>query len=111
MASCLARLGGKQQTRVDYNGQENDAAVAMHEVKKSRSEDKNVVFGSETAETGEGGIRTRGRGVYPYDGLANRCLQPLGHLSKPLICKDLSHFRGFPLTHPYNLDYNLHCHV
>ena len=34
-------------------------------------------------ENGEGGIRTRGRGVYPYDGLANRCLQPLGHLSKP----------------------------
>ena len=31
---------------------------------------------------GEGGIRTRGRGVYPYDGLANRCLQPLGHLSE-----------------------------
>ena len=30
---------------------------------------------------GEGGIRTRGRGYYPYDGLANRCLQPLGHLS------------------------------
>ena len=24
-------------------------------------------------ENGEGGIRTRGRGVYPYDGLANRC--------------------------------------
>ena len=31
---------------------------------------------------GEGGIRTRGTGVYPYDGLANRCLKPLGHLSK-----------------------------
>jgi hypothetical protein len=30
---------------------------------------------------GEGGIRTRGTGVHPYDGLANRCLQPLGHLS------------------------------
>ena len=31
---------------------------------------------------GEGGIRTRGTGVYPYDGLANRCLKPLGHLSE-----------------------------
>ena len=30
---------------------------------------------------GEGGIRTRGTGLSPYDGLANRCLQPLGHLS------------------------------
>jgi len=33
-------------------------------------------------KNGEGGIRTRGRGVYPYDGLANRCLKPLGHLSE-----------------------------
>ena len=24
---------------------------------------------------GEGGIRTRGTGLYPYDGLANRCLK------------------------------------
>ena len=30
---------------------------------------------------GEGGIRTPGRGVSPYNGLANRRLQPLGHLS------------------------------
>ncbi len=30
---------------------------------------------------GEGGIRTRGTGLTPYDGLANRYLQPLGHLS------------------------------
>ena len=33
-------------------------------------------------ENGEGGIRTPGRGVNPYDGLANRCLKPLGHLSE-----------------------------
>jgi hypothetical protein len=39
------------------------------------------------SQYGEGGIRTRGTGYYPYDGLANRCLQPLGHLSKsvPII--------------------------
>ena len=30
---------------------------------------------------GEGGIRTLGTGVSPYNGLANRRLQPLGHLS------------------------------
>ena len=32
---------------------------------------------------GEGGIRTPGRAMKPYDGLANRSLQPLGHLSCP----------------------------
>ena len=34
-------------------------------------------------EIGEGGIRTRGTSLNSYDGLANRYLQPLGHLSKP----------------------------
>ena len=38
---------------------------------------------------GEGGIRTRGTGLCPYDGLANRYLQPLGHLSKFLKYKGL----------------------
>src|SRR5687768_10652767 len=32
-------------------------------------------------ENGEAGIRTRERGLTPYNGLANRRLQPLGHLS------------------------------
>ena len=39
---------------------------------------------------GEGGIRTRGTGYYPYDGLANRCLQPLGHLSGLFTIGELS---------------------
>ena len=30
---------------------------------------------------GEGGIRTPDKGISPYNGLANRRLQPLGHLS------------------------------
>src|SRR5580692_10883333 len=30
---------------------------------------------------GEGGIRTLGRALWPYDGLANRCFRPLSHLS------------------------------
>ena len=30
---------------------------------------------------GEGGIRTPGTGLTPYDGLANRCFKPLSHLS------------------------------
>ena len=33
---------------------------------------------------GEGGIRTLGRGFSPYNGLANRRLQPLGHLTARL---------------------------
>jgi hypothetical protein len=32
-------------------------------------------------EYGEGGIRTLDRALQPYNGLANRRLQPLGHLS------------------------------
>ena len=61
--------------------------------KKSRFEAKNSDFAPKTAGIGEGGIRTRGRGLYPYDGLANRCLQPLGHLSKVFICNDLRWIR------------------
>ena len=33
-------------------------------------------------ENGEGGIRTLGASNNPHDGLANRCLKPLGHLSR-----------------------------
>ena len=49
-------------------------------------------FTSRTYETptmlnGEGGIRTRGTGLTPYDGLANRCFQPLSHLSRVVLTK------------------------
>jgi hypothetical protein len=37
-----------------------------------------AIYGS---SGGEGGIRTLDRVVRPYNGLANRRLQPLGHLS------------------------------
>src|SRR3984893_1644795 len=33
------------------------------------------------AHDGDGGIRTRDRALLPYNGLANRRLQPLGHAS------------------------------
>src|SRR5437667_4406438 len=39
---------------------------------------------------GEGGIRTPDRGISPYNGLANRRLQPLGHLSKLLVSSKLT---------------------
>ena len=32
--------------------------------------------------SGDGGIRTLDTGLSPYNGLANRRLQPLGHVSK-----------------------------
>src|SRR5580692_1957096 len=56
---------------------------------------------------GEGGIRTPGTGVSPYNGLANRRLQPLGHLSGDfhqfnMVCGGSSaglHF-GRPATSP-----------
>ena len=37
------------------------------------------------SESGEDGIRTHGRGVSPYTGLANRRYRPLSHLSKLLL--------------------------
>ena len=44
---------------------------------------------------GEGGIRTPDRGVRPYNGLANRRLQPLGHLS----AAGFQQFTTSPLVH------------
>src|SRR4051812_39948453 len=35
---------------------------------------------------GAGGIRTLDRALQPYNGLANRRLQPLGHSSIPATC-------------------------
>ena len=55
---AIQRSGGR---RVHCEGQEKEKA--------------------ETRSGGEGGIRTLGRGFNPYSGLANRRLQPLGHLS------------------------------
>ena len=47
---------------------------------------------------GEGGIRTPDTGVSPYNGLANRRLQPLGHLSG-----DFQQFNMPPLVHRLGL--------
>jgi hypothetical protein len=46
-----------------------------------------LVEGLKITESGERGIRTPGTGISPYNGLANRRLQPLGHLSRDLICR------------------------
>src|SRR5271163_4798472 len=44
---------------------------------------------------GDGGIRTLDRALQPYNGLANRRLQPLGHVSRA----EKAH-RDICLTHP-----------
>jgi hypothetical protein len=45
---------------------------------------------------GEAGIRTLGRALRPYNGLANRRLQPLGHLTG-LIFLTISAIRRGPI--------------
>ena len=40
-----------------------------------------IIDHSREARNGEGGIRTPDKVLRPYNGLANRRLQPLGHLS------------------------------
>lgn len=40
--------------------------------------------GLETKTGGEAGIRTLGRGLSPYNGLANRRFRPLSHLTARL---------------------------
>ena len=52
--------------------------------------EENRVSSAEARQNGEGGIRTPGTGLTPYDGLANRCLQPLGHLSRILALRRLT---------------------
>ena len=76
LADCLALLGKKtghsgilgRQTLVD--GQGAGTLHKQHEQEETRM------------DNGESGIRTRGTGCNPYTGLANRRLQPLGHLSR-----------------------------
>ncbi len=41
-----------------------------------------LLFFVHSVHCGKGGIRTLDRGLTPYNGLAIRRLQPLGHLSK-----------------------------
>jgi len=66
------------------NGQEYSSLS-----KKGLDTNKQNISDVCTTQNGEGEIRTRGTSVHRYDGLANRCLQPLGHLSKTFIYKDL----------------------
>ncbi len=51
------------------------------EVARPQKEEKPPKIEGFPQKNGETGIRTPGTGVNPYNGLANRRLQPLGHLS------------------------------
>ncbi len=46
---------------------------------------------------GEGGIRTLGTGVSPYNGLANRRIRPLCHLSGVRVFTSLTQLLGFQI--------------
>jgi len=78
LAQNLALQGGKQRTSTNNNEQTTPINIISKNVLKTQFEDQDPHF---CEHNGEGEIRTRGTSVHRYDGLANRCLQPLGHLS------------------------------
>ncbi len=86
LACFLAKIGQNQPFSADNDGQQNPTGADTRTDQKTAISSKKRGF---SAKNGEGGIRTRGTGVHPYDGLANRCLQPLGHLSKLLRYNNL----------------------
>ncbi len=66
--------------------------------------------GLEMRSIGEGGIRTPGAGVTQHDGLANRCFQPLSHLSKKVYVHSVTmNFTIRPATTPTSRDFHLVC--
>ena len=75
LALHLALRGGSDDNSADSDGQSGANAA---DSEKAEKHGRNSVS---SARNGEGGIRTRGAGNTPLNGLANRRLQPLGHLS------------------------------
>ncbi len=85
---AMTDADGGSRTKSDAvgHGCEHAEAVGLHSTTQStartgvtvtRRQPESVVCG----KIGEGGIRTPGTGMTPYDDLANRCFQPLSHLS------------------------------
>ena len=70
----MGRSGGGGSSRPSHDSAKSDERAAGRTHGRGRDERGRA--------TGERGIRTLDTGVNPYAGLANRCLQPLGHLSK-----------------------------
>ena len=82
MSERLAKVGGEAGIRARSAGAEGECRRALEAV---ASRELSV---SEIG--GEAGIRTLGRGLSPYNGLANRRLQPLGHLTLRRACAECS---------------------
>jgi hypothetical protein len=55
-------------------------------------------FGDLFEDGGDGGIRTLDRALQPYNGLANRRLQPLGHVSGQADMPDGAPSRKRPIS-------------
>ncbi len=88
LARNLAREGGFQRTSADFGGLKAKARRDAPENENARVSEEKRTF---PKENGEAGIRTRGTGMTPYNGLANRRFQPLSHLSgKTLIVNVVS---------------------
>ena len=78
LAVCLPMLGAKPCISLQFNADLKAGNAAGPE---STERDETAVSPRSNASGGEGGIRTRGRGVYPFNSLANCRFRPLSHLS------------------------------
>ena len=78
LASCLAQNSQRGAPPV---GAVRPAGAMRDTVDKGKKPRHGCEKRTSDARIGEGGIRTRGTGLNPYDGLANRWFQPLTHLS------------------------------
>ena len=77
----IAQFPGRFSQECELRGLDNDGNIPiLGRFRQFRAAPENFSLGPRLAG-GEGGIRTPDRGVSPYNGLANRRLQPLGHLS------------------------------
>ena len=79
--SAIAALQTAQKEGADLGKRDSKLANVIGSVSQS-SVQVPVLTQKKTGDGGVGGIRTLGTAFQPYNGLANRRLQPLGHHSK-----------------------------
>ena len=79
--SAIAALRTAQKEGVNLGKRDSKLANMLGTVSQSSIEVP-VFTQKKTGDGGVGGIRTLGTALQPYNGLANRRLQPLGHHSK-----------------------------
>jgi len=78
LAACLPNAGAEPCNSLQSNANVGERNGARDE---SAERSETAVSGGSDASGGEGGIRTRGRGVNPFNSLANCRFRPLSHLS------------------------------